>query len=64
MAFSSPQNNHNAFNLNVEPSAEPEVWRPYFLSPNVLVTVIDSVILSGTTAMTVAAAYGSPHSGG
>jgi chaperonin GroEL (HSP60 family) len=57
MAFSSPQNNHNAFNLNVVPSAEPEVWRPYFLSPNVLVTVIDSAMLSGTTATIVVAGF-------
>jgi hypothetical protein len=57
MAFSSPQNNHNAFNLNVVPSAEPEVWHPYFLSPNVLVTVIDSAMLSGTTATIVVAGF-------
>uniref|UniRef100_A0A2N9JA96 Uncharacterized protein n=1 Tax=Fagus sylvatica TaxID=28930 RepID=A0A2N9JA96_FAGSY len=53
MASSSSQNNHNAINLNVVPSAAPEVWRPYFLSPNDLVTVIDSVMLSGTIATTV-----------
>ena len=53
MASSSSQNNHNAINLNVVPSAAPEVWRPYFLSPNGLVTVIDSVMLSGTTATAV-----------
>ncbi len=55
MASSSSQNNHNAFNLNVVPSTEPEVWRPYFLSPNGLIMVIDSVMLSGTTATAVAA---------
>uniref|UniRef100_A0A2N9EQF6 Uncharacterized protein n=1 Tax=Fagus sylvatica TaxID=28930 RepID=A0A2N9EQF6_FAGSY len=55
MAYSSSQNNHNAFNLNAMPSAEPEVWHPYFLSPNGPVTVIDSVMLSDTTATAVAA---------
>ena len=54
MASSSSQNNHNAFNLNVVPSIEPKVRRPYFLSPNGPVTVIDSVMLSGTTATAVA----------
>ena len=54
MALSFSQNNHNAFNLNVVPSIEPKVWRPYFLSPNGPVTVIDSVMLSGTTATAVA----------
>jgi hypothetical protein len=55
MASSFSQNNHNALNLNAVPSTEPEVWRPYFLSPNGLIMVIDSVMLSGTTAMAVAA---------
>jgi hypothetical protein len=55
MASSSSQNNHNAINLNVVPSAAPEVWRPYFLSLNGPVTVTDSVILSGTTTTAVAA---------
>uniref|UniRef100_A0A2N9JAH0 Uncharacterized protein n=1 Tax=Fagus sylvatica TaxID=28930 RepID=A0A2N9JAH0_FAGSY len=36
----------------------------HFLSSKGLVMVIDSVMLSGTTATTVAAACGSPHSGG
>ena len=56
MASSSSQNNYNAFNLNAVPSAEPEVWRPYFLSLNRSVTVIDSVMLSGTTATVVVVA--------
>jgi hypothetical protein len=36
-------------------STEPEVWRPYFLSPDSFVTVIDSMMLSGTIATAVAA---------
>ncbi len=32
----------------------PEVWHPYFLSPNGSVTVTDSVMLSGTSATAVA----------
>uniref|UniRef100_A0A2N9HVA4 Uncharacterized protein n=1 Tax=Fagus sylvatica TaxID=28930 RepID=A0A2N9HVA4_FAGSY len=55
MTSSSSQNNHDAINLNVVLSAVPEVWRPYFLSPNSPITVTDSVILSGTTATAVAA---------
>jgi chromosome segregation ATPase len=55
MTSSSSQNNHDAINLNVVLSAVPEVWRPYFLSPNGPITVTDSVILSGTTATAVAA---------
>ena len=63
MASSSSQNNHNAFNLNVVPIVESEVRRPYFLSPNGLVTVIDSVMLSGTTATAVAAGLLTPNDG-
>jgi hypothetical protein len=63
MASSSSQNNHNAFNLNAVPSAEPEVWRPYFLSPNGIVTVIDSVMLSDTTAMAVVTGLLTPENG-
>ena len=37
------------------PSAAPEVWHPYFLSPNDLVTVTDSVILSDTITTAVVA---------
>ena len=55
MASSSSQNNHNAFNLNVVPIVESKVWRPYFLFPNSPVTIIDSVMLSGTTTTVVAA---------
>ena len=54
VSFSS-HNFHDTINLNAVPSAVLEVWRPYFLSPNGLVTVIDSVMLSGTTATAVAA---------
>uniref|UniRef100_A0A2N9HLQ8 Uncharacterized protein n=1 Tax=Fagus sylvatica TaxID=28930 RepID=A0A2N9HLQ8_FAGSY len=61
MAFSSSQNNHDAINLNVVPSAAPEVWRPYFLSPNGFVTVIDSVMLSGITVTAVAAGLLTPE---
>jgi hypothetical protein len=55
MASSSSRGNYNVINLNVVPSVAPEVWRPYFLSPNGPVTVIDSVILSNTTATAVIA---------
>uniref|UniRef100_A0A2N9HKB8 Uncharacterized protein n=1 Tax=Fagus sylvatica TaxID=28930 RepID=A0A2N9HKB8_FAGSY len=55
MVSYSSQNNHDAINLNAVPSAALEVWCPYFLSPNGPVTVIDSVMLSGTTATAVAA---------
>jgi hypothetical protein len=54
MTSSSSQNNYNAFNLNAMPSAEPKIWHPYFLSLNDPVTVIDSMMLSGTTVTTVA----------
>uniref|UniRef100_A0A2N9J1G9 Uncharacterized protein n=1 Tax=Fagus sylvatica TaxID=28930 RepID=A0A2N9J1G9_FAGSY len=37
------------------PTAIPEVWRPYFLSPNGPVSVTDSVMLNGVTATAVAA---------
>jgi hypothetical protein len=63
MASSSSQNNHDAINLNAVPSAAPEVWRPYFLSPNGPVTVTDSVMLSGTTATAVAAGLLTPEDG-
>ena len=55
MASSFSQNNHDVINLNAMPSAAPEVWRPYFLSPNGPVMVTNSVMLSGTTATAVAA---------
>ena len=54
MASSSSQNNNYAINLNVVPSTAPEVWRPYFLSPNGPVTVINSMMLSGPIVKTVA----------
>ena len=54
MASFSSQNNHDAINLNIVPSATLEVWSPYFLSLNGPITVIDSVMLSGTTATAVA----------
>ena len=43
------------------PSTEPEVWHPYFLSPNGPVTVIDSMMLSGTIAIVVAAGLLTPE---
>ena len=53
MVSSSSQNNHDAINLNDVPSAAPEIWRPYFLSPNGPVMITDSVMLSGITATSV-----------
>ena len=55
MASSSSQNNHDAINLNTVPSTALKVWRPYFLSSNGPVTVTNFMMLSGTTATTVAA---------
>jgi hypothetical protein len=63
MASSSSQNNHDTINLNAVPSAAPEVWRPYFLSPNGSITVTDSVMPSGTTAIAVAAGLLTPEDG-
>jgi hypothetical protein len=63
MASSSSQGNHDAINLNDVPSVAPEVWCPYFLSLNDLVTVIDSVMLSGTTATAVAVGLLTPEDG-
>ena len=63
MTFSSSQNNYDAINLNAAPSAAPEVWRPYFLSPNGVVMVIDFVMLSGTTATVVIAGLLIPKDG-
>uniref|UniRef100_A0A2N9HAY1 Uncharacterized protein n=1 Tax=Fagus sylvatica TaxID=28930 RepID=A0A2N9HAY1_FAGSY len=60
MAFSSSQNNHDAINLNVVPSAVPEVWHPYFLSMNgpvtdgrVLVGRIDPQTINDSMALTI-----------
>jgi hypothetical protein len=63
MASSSSQNNYNVISLNVVPSAATEVWRPYFLSPNGPITVIDSVILNGTTATVVVTGLFTPEDG-
>ena len=63
MASSFSQNNHDVINLNAMPSAAPEVWRPYFLSPNGPVMVTNSVMLSGTTATAVAAGIFTPEDG-
>uniref|UniRef100_A0A2N9J3P5 Uncharacterized protein n=1 Tax=Fagus sylvatica TaxID=28930 RepID=A0A2N9J3P5_FAGSY len=50
MASSSSQNKPETINLNDTPSVMPEVWRPYFLSPNGPVSVTDSVMLNGCAA--------------
>ena len=63
MASSSFQNNYDTINLNAAPSAALGVWRPYFLSSKGPVTVIDSVILSDTTATAVAAGFLTPEDG-
>ena len=63
MTSFSSQNNHDAINLNAAPSAAPEVWRPYFLSPNNPITVTDSLMLNGTTATAVAASLFTPEDG-
>jgi hypothetical protein len=63
MVSYSSQNNHDAINLNAVPSAVLEVWCPYFLSPNGPVTVIDFVMLSGTTATAVAVGLLTPEDG-
>jgi hypothetical protein len=60
MASSSSLNTQEAIDLNDvpsvmhAPSSMPEVWCPYFLFPNGPITVIDSVILNGVTAIAVA----------
>ena len=54
MASSFSLNTPEAINLNDAPSAMLEVWRPFFLSPNGPITVTDSVMLSGVTAIVVA----------
>uniref|UniRef100_A0A2N9G9Z4 Uncharacterized protein n=1 Tax=Fagus sylvatica TaxID=28930 RepID=A0A2N9G9Z4_FAGSY len=67
MASSSSLNTQEAINLNDvpsvmhAPSSMPKVWRLYFLSPNGLVTVTDSVILNGVTATAVAAGLCTPE---
>ena len=61
MASSSSQNKPEAINLNDTHSVMPEVWRPYFLSPNGPVSVTDSVILNGVTATAVAAGLCTPE---
>jgi hypothetical protein len=45
------------------PSAVPEVWRPYFLSLNGPITVIDSLILSDTIVTAVATGLLTPEDG-
>ena len=54
MTSSSSLNTQEEINLNVAPSAMPEVWCPYFLSPNGPVTVTDSVMPNGVIATAVA----------
>jgi hypothetical protein len=60
MASSSSQNKLEAINLNDTPSVMPEVWLPYFLSPNGPVSVTDSVMLNGVTATAVTASLCTP----
>ena len=61
MASSSFQNNYDAINLNAAPNTAPEVWRPYFLSSNGPIIVTDSMMLSGTTAIALAAGLFTPE---
>ena len=58
---SSSQNKPEAINLNDTPSVMPEVWRPYFLSPNGPMSVTDSVMLNGVTATVVATGLYTPE---
>jgi len=53
MAFCSSQNN---FDLNVVPDAQPEIWRPSFLSQKGHLTTNDSVMLDDAIATSVAKA--------
>jgi hypothetical protein len=67
MASSSSLSTQEGIDLNDTPSvmqvptAIPEVWRPYFLSPNGPVSVTDSVMLNGVTATAVAADLCTPE---
>ena len=61
MTSSSSLNTKETINLNAAPSAMPEVWRPYILSPNDPVTVTDSVMLNGVTATAVVAGLCTPE---
>ena len=69
MASSSSLNTQEAIDLNDvpsvmhAPSSMPEVWRPYFLSPNNPVTVTDSMRLNVVTATAVAAGFCTPEDG-
>ena len=58
MTSSSTQNKQKTINT---PSVVPEVWRPYFLSPNGPVLVTDSMILNSVTATAVAADLCTPE---
>ena len=69
MASSFSLNTQEANDLNDvpsvmhAPSSMPEVWRPYFLSLNDPVMVIDSIMLNGVTATAVAAGLCTPEDG-
>ena len=69
MASSSSLNTQEAIDMNDAPSvmqiptAMPEVWHPYFLSPSGLVKVIDYVMLNGVIATAVAAGLCTPEDG-
>jgi hypothetical protein len=63
MAYSSSQNNHNAFDLNDVPRAQPEVWHPYFLALNGPINVSNFVMLSVTIATAVTVGLSTPKDG-
>ena len=54
---------NDALSVMQVPTVMPEVWRPYFLSPNGLVSITDSVMLNGVTATAVAAGLCTPKDG-
>ena len=69
MASSFSLNTQEAIDLNDvpsvmhAPSSMPEVWRPYFLSLNDPVTVIDSIMLNGVTTTAVTTGLLIPEDG-
>ena len=69
MASSSSLNTQEAIDPNDVPSGMhapslmPEVWCPYFLSPNGPITITDSVMLNGVTATAIAAGLYTPKDG-
>ena len=61
MGSSSSQNKPEAINLNDTPSVMPEVWHPYFLSPNGPVSITNSVMLNDMITTAVAAGLCTPE---